>query len=51
MNQTSMMWGVLYSVSECDRIAQLVLARAPQAEVEELSENARGGRGFGSTGK
>ena len=36
-----------------DRIAQLVLARVPQAifeEVEELSDTVRGTGGFGSTG-
>jgi dUTP pyrophosphatase len=36
------------------RIAQLVIARAPQAvvvEVEALSETQRGAGGFGSTGK
>lgn len=37
-----------------DRIAQLVLARAPQAEIVEvsdLSESSRGEKGFGSTGR
>ena len=38
-----------------ERIAQLVLAFAPQAEIvietEELSTTARGSGGFGSTGK
>lgn len=37
-----------------DRIAQMVIARVPQAklvEVEALSETQRGAGGFGSTGK
>lgn len=37
-----------------DRIAQMVIARVPQAklvEVDELSETNRGAGGFGSTGK
>lgn len=37
-----------------ERVAQLVVARAPQAlvsEVQELSETNRGAGGFGSTGK
>ncbi len=40
-------------VERGDRIAQLVLARVPQAtwiEVETLDETARGEGGFGSTG-
>lgn len=42
-----------YSVYDGDRIAQLVLARADQAqiqEVEELGSTNRGNAGFGSTG-
>lgn len=42
-----------FTVRAGDRIAQLVLGRAPQAkieEVDELSTTARGNQGFGSTG-
>ena len=42
------------SVEPGERIAQLVLAKAPQAAfavAERLSDTARGGGGFGSTGK
>lgn len=42
-----------FNVLPGDRIAQLVLARAPQAaiqEVEEVSSTQRGDGGFGSTG-
>jgi dUTP pyrophosphatase len=40
-------------IQQGDRIAQLVICPAPQARLEEtaeLSETARGGNGFGSTG-
>jgi dUTP pyrophosphatase len=43
-----------FEVSVGDRIAQLVLVRhaAPElVEVEELGESARGGGGFGSSGR
>ncbi len=43
-----------YEVSHADRIAQLVIApvtRAEVVEVVELAETARGGGGFGSTGR
>lgn len=43
-----------FEVSVGDRIAQLVLVRLEPAEVEEvaaLDETARGGGGFGSTGR
>lgn len=42
-----------FVVNEGDRVAQLVLARAPQAdiqEVEELTDTQRGVAGHGSTG-
>lgn len=42
-----------YTVNPGDRVAQLVVARAPQAEIEEtfdLTETERGTKGFGSTG-
>lgn len=42
-----------FEIRNGDRIAQLVLARAPQAQivvVDELSETDRGSNGFGSTG-
>ena len=42
------------SIEPGERIAQLVLAKAPQAAfsvAESLSDTARGGGGFGSTGK
>lgn len=42
-----------FGVMPGDRIAQLVLARAPQAtiqEVEEVADTQRGASGFGSTG-
>lgn len=42
-----------FTVSRGDRIAQMVVAPAPQAifeEVRKLSETARGAGGFGSTG-
>lgn len=42
-----------FGVLPGDRIAQLVVARAPQAaiqEVEEVSDTQRGAGGFGSTG-
>lgn len=42
-----------FTIHGGDRIAQLVLARAPQArieEVDELSSTSRGVGGFGSTG-
>lgn len=43
-----------YTVSNGDRIAQLVIAPVPDVEfveVEELSDTARGQDGFGSTGR
>jgi dUTP pyrophosphatase len=43
-----------FEISRGDRIAQGVIAAAPQAaivEVESLDETARGSGGFGSTGK
>jgi dUTP pyrophosphatase len=43
-----------YSVSQGDRIAQLILERivTPEpVEVESMAETVRGGGGFGSTGK
>ena len=42
-----------FAIERGDRIAQMVFARAPQIqieEVEELDETARGEGGFGSTG-
>ena len=42
-----------FAIQRGDRIAQLVLAAAPQAtisEVDHLDETARGAGGFGSTG-
>lgn len=42
-----------YTIYPGDRIAQLVVARAPQADIEEvveLSSSDRGTKGFGSTG-
>lgn len=45
--------GKPYTVRHGDRIAQLVIARVymgPIEVVEELSETARGGMGYGSTG-
>jgi len=42
-----------FVIERGDRIAQLVVARAPQAAfhlVDDLDATARGGRGFGSTG-
>lgn len=42
------------TIKHGQRIAQLVLTSVPEVnlkEVEELSETARGGQGFGSTGK
>jgi dUTP pyrophosphatase len=42
-----------FTVAAGDRIAQLVLARAPQAvieEVQDLTATQRGAGGFGSTG-
>ncbi len=44
---------VSFTIEKGARIAQLVIARHERAEwihVEELSETARGGNGFGSTG-
>ena len=46
--------GVAFRVEPGDRIAQMVILRVEEAEieeVEELSDTARGGGGFGSTGK
>ena len=46
--------GVAFRVEPGDRIAQMVILRVDEAEieeVEELSDTARGGGGFGSTGK
>ncbi|MBK4215353.1 dUTP diphosphatase [Paracoccus caeni] len=43
-----------FLVTHGERIAQMVVARAPQAvfeEVTEVSETARGAGGFGSTGR
>jgi dUTP pyrophosphatase len=43
-----------FTIRRGDRIAQLVIcpvARAEWAEVEKLGETARGGGGFGSTGR
>lgn len=43
----------VFEIERGDRIAQLVVAPAPQAlvtEVETLDETARGAGGFGSTG-
>lgn len=43
-----------YTIRRGDRIAQLVFARIPQFEIEEvdkLSDSNRGAGGFGSTGK
>ncbi len=45
---------VTYVVHDGDRIAQLVIARLAEVEIEEaveLSETARGERGHGSTGR
>ena len=42
-----------FQINRGDRIAQLVVAAAPQAEVsevEDLDDTARGAGGFGSTG-
>jgi dUTP pyrophosphatase len=42
-----------FPINKGDRIAQLVVAPAPQAltvEVEDLDDTARGAGGFGSTG-
>ena len=43
-----------YTIQPNERIAQMVIARYEQAEIEvvtELSDTARGEGGFGSTGK
>lgn len=43
-----------YTVEDGQRVAQLLIARAQQIELREvgdLTETARGGGGFGSTGK
>lgn len=43
-----------FEAKKNDRIAQMVIARAPQAEIietEELSDTKRGTGGFGSTGR
>ena len=43
-----------YTIQPDERIAQMVIAKVEQAEIEvvtELSETARGEGGFGSTGK
>jgi len=43
-----------YTIQPDERIAQMVIARAEQAEIKvvtELSDTARGEGGFGSTGK
>lgn len=43
-----------YSIQPQERIAQMVIAKAEQAEIEvvtELTETVRGEGGFGSTGK
>ena len=43
-----------YTIQPDERIAQMIIARVEQAEIEvvtELSETARGEGGFGSTGK
>jgi dUTP pyrophosphatase len=42
-----------FAIKRGDRIAQLVVAPAPQAhtlEVDDLDDTARGSGGFGSTG-
>ncbi|HEX8552748.1 MAG TPA: dUTP diphosphatase [Abditibacteriaceae bacterium] len=42
-----------FAIARGDRVAQMVIAQAPQAQlqvVEELDETARGAGGFGSTG-
>jgi dUTP pyrophosphatase len=43
-----------YVVEPLSRIAQIVIARAPQVEIEEadsLTETSRGAGGYGSTGR
>ena len=43
-----------YSVKRADRIAQMVISKLPEVEIEyvsELSDSKRGAGGFGSTGK
>ena len=43
-----------YSVKRGDRVAQMVIAKLPEVEiqaVDELSDSTRGEGGFGSTGK
>jgi len=43
-----------YSVKRGDRIAQMVIGKLPDVEIEytdSLSDSKRGGGGFGSTGK
>ena len=43
----------LYEIKEGEKIAQIVLARYEEAEIEEVSElgeTGRGEGGFGSTG-
>ena len=45
--------GIAFRIEPGDRIAQMVIIRAEEAEiteVEELSDTARGEGGFGSTG-
>ncbi len=45
---------IAYSVKRGDRIAQMVINRLPEIEIEytdTLSESSRGEGGFGSTGK
>lgn len=43
-----------YTIEPDERVAQMIIARVEQAEIEvttELSETVRGAGGFGSTGK
>ncbi len=45
---------VTYSIKRADRIAQMVISKLPDVEIEyvaELSDSKRGAGGFGSTGK
>ena len=44
----------IYTIEPQERIAQMIIAKVEQAEIEvvtELSETTRGSGGFGSTGK
>jgi dUTP pyrophosphatase len=43
-----------YSIKRADRVAQMVISKLPDVEIEyvaELSDSKRGAGGFGSTGK